>query len=110
MVNSKREVSEHMTFGYLIKQAGFNPERFQKIAEIPLTIYDCKNRIVEDELNFVKPILDCNWSSKLNFENLIESMSIDESKIPKKISARLTEDILALYFEGQNSPKFFWRF
>ena len=104
MVNSKREVSEHMTFGYLIKQAGFNPERFQfqKIAEIPLTIYDCKNRIMEDELDFVKPILDCNWSSKLNFENLIESMSIDESKIPKKISA--------LYFEGQNSPKFFWRF
>lgn len=42
-----------MTFGYLIKQAGFNPERFQKIADIPLTIYDCKNRIVEDELNFV---------------------------------------------------------
>lgn len=44
-----------MTFGYLIKQAGFNPERFQrfqKIAEIPLTIYDSKNRIVEDELNF----------------------------------------------------------
>ena len=41
MVNSKREVSEHMTFGYLIKQAGFNPERFQrfqKIAEIPLKI------------------------------------------------------------------------
>ena len=101
-----------MTFGYLIKQAGFNPERFQfqKIAEIPLTIYDCKNTIMEDELDFVKPILDCNWSSKLNFENLIESMSIDESKIPKKISARLTEDILALYFEGQNSPKFFWRF
>lgn len=88
-----------MTFGYLIKQAGFNPERFQrfqKIAEIPLTIYDSKNRIVEDELNFVRPILDCNWSSKLNFQNLIESMS--------------TEDILALYFEGQNSPKFFWRF
>jgi len=102
-----------MTFGYLIKQAGFNPERlqrFQKIAEIPLTIYDSKNRIVEDELNFVRPILDCNWSSKLNFQNLIESMSIDDSEIPKSITARLTEDILALYFEGQNSPKFFWRF
>lgn len=99
-----------MTFGHLIKQAGFNPERFQKIAEIPLTIYDCKNRIVEDELNFVKPILDCNWLAKLNFQNLIESMSIDDSEIPERISATLTEDILALYFEGQNSPKFFWRF
>ena len=99
-----------MTFGYLIKQAGFNPERFQKIAEIPLTIYDRKNKIVEYELNFVKPILDCNWSSKLNFQNLIESMSIDDSEIPERISARLTENILVLYFQGQNYPKFFSRF
>lgn len=98
-----------MTFGYLIKQAGFNPERFQKIAEIPLTIYDCKNRIVEDELNFVKPILDCNWSSKLNFENLLETMMNVDYEVPQRISAKLTEDILALYFSDQNSAKFFWR-
>lgn len=99
-----------MTFGYLIKQAGFNPERFQKIAGIPLTIYDCKNRIIENELNFVKPILDCNWSSKLNFENLLETMMNDDYEVPQGISAKLTEDILALYFSGQNSAKFFWRF
>lgn len=99
-----------MTFGYLIKQNGINPKRFQKIAEIPLTLYDCKDRIVEDELDFKKPILDCNWSSQLNFENLLETMMNDDYEVPQRISAKLTEDFLALYFSGQNSDKFFWRF
>ena len=97
-----------MKFGHLISEAGFDINNFTKLADIPVEIYDRKNRKIENELHFVKPILSDNLDSQTNFKKFLENMG-KISILPSSILVRLTEDILVIYISG-SKPEFFLRF
>lgn len=39
-------------FGHIILEAGLNPKDFQRISEIPVKLFDRKNREIKDEKFF----------------------------------------------------------
>lgn len=96
-----------MKFGDLISETGFVRNDFPNISEIPIKIFDGKNKLLTEEVCFNEPILDKNWNSKLNFGRMLEALNENP---PKRLEAKITEDILAIYIDNNVLPKFFWRF
>ena len=94
-----------LPFGYLISEAGFDLTNYPTLAEIPVELYDRKNREIGEEDFHFNANLFKNEKSKKQFFNLLETKS-RETVIPTKIVGKLNDDALILHFP-EGSLKFF---
>lgn len=99
-----------MKFGHIIEQAGYDVKEFPKLTDIPVKIYDRKNRELteEREFEFNKKLFSKNKDSKKRFREVLERLS-KSSKLPDEISGKLTDSSLVLRISGR-APEFFLLF
>lgn len=93
-------------FEHIILEAGLNPKDFQGISEIPVELFDRKNREIKDEkfFDFGKKLFAKNPESQNKFREFLETLN--QTKCPK-ISGHLDDDVLILRPQGFTS-EFFW--
>lgn len=85
-----------MPLGKIISEAGLNFRKYSKLAAIEVDMYNRKQREVkENDFNFDGKLFAKNPDSSLRFQHILDSML--REPIPKKISARLTDDYLVIY-------------
>lgn len=96
-----------ISFGHIIKQAGFDVEDFSALADIPVEILDRKNRELTEEIEFEfnKKLFSKNKDSKKRFRELLEMLS-KSSELPDEISGKLDDSALVLRIPGLY-PEFF---
>jgi len=106
MVNNYRG-GQTMKFATILREAGFSIEEFAKCAEIPITLYDRKNRIIDDEnLHFCEKLFQYNDVSVLRFERFLQELenglSVDYMDI------KINESHVIILRKG-HTPKIFSR-
>ena len=87
-----------MKFAEIIREAGFSVDDYPNAAQIPVKLYDRKDRIVQGEyLKFDKPLFEENELSKLAFGKLI--LKLEKVQLPE-ISIRIDEEVVAVYYKS----------
>lgn len=85
-----------LPLGKIISEAGLSFRKYAKLAAIEVDMYDRKRREVEEhDFNFGGKLFAKNPDSSLRFQHILDSML--REPIPKKISARITDDYLVIY-------------
>lgn len=95
-----------ITLGLIISESGLATKDFSKLSEIPVDLYDRKNRELTEEkdFNFGKKLFAKNLESQKRFREFLEALN---HQTCSKISGRLDDDVLILRPQGF-SPIFFW--
>lgn len=93
-------------FEHIILESGLNPKDFQRICEIPVQLFDRKNRKIEDQkfFDFGKKLFAKNPESQKRFREFLETLN--QTKCPE-ILGRLDDDVLILRPQGCTT-EFFW--
>ena len=98
-----------LTFGLIISESGLKPEDFSTLSNIPVKLYDRKNRELTEEkdFNFGKKLFAKNPDSQEKFREILEKQ--DLKYLPKEILVNLSDSALILRFP-YHSPFFLWLF
>ncbi len=71
-----------MKFAKIISAAGLNSNKFPRIAEKNVVVYDRKNRVIsEDELCFEAPIFSKNSESLKRFKNFLNTYNGEDFEV-----------------------------
>ena len=90
-------------FGKIISEVGLQPTDFQKLSDIPVDIYDRKNRILDEEhFDFGRNMFSRNSDSKESFTKLLKQLM--EKNLDVKVSGRLLDEMFILYISTFGRP------
>lgn len=97
-----------ITLGLIISESGLATKDFSKLSEIPVKLYDRKNRELtkEEDFDFGKKLFAKSPESQKRFREFLETLN--RTKCPN-ILGRLDDDVLILRPQGC-TPIFFWLF
>ena len=81
----------------IIREAGFNPCVFPKCSQIPITVYDRKDReTMEEDLHFSKKLFADNANSATSFFNFITSL---ETNPVESINVKIDEFSVIVFYK-----------
>ena len=85
-----------MKFAEIIRNAGLNPKDFEKVSNIPTTLYDGKNRICSEEtVTFIQPFFKENHYSLKNFKDFLIGLEKEEID---SLNVRVDIDSVILFY------------
>ena len=88
-----------ITMGHIIAQVGLDPKEYPRSSKISVELSDRKERkIGVDDFDFNGKLFERNSKSKSKFIHLIDDCETEKKELPDQISAKLTDDVLVLYF------------
>lgn len=99
-----------ISFGHIIAQAGYDVKEFPKLTDIPVELYDRKNRELteEREFEFQKKLFIRNLYSQKRFRETLEMLTKCPA-LPDKIYGKLDDTAFVLRIPGL-TPKIFLLF
>ena len=88
-----------------IREAGMSPEDYPNASQIPVTLYDRKDRLVENStIHFEKNLFVNNEKSKLAFKVFLEAC---ENNLPTApISMKIDENAVVVYMANAKPQHF----
>lgn len=90
-----------MKFAIILREAGFSISEFLKISEIPIVLYDGKNRIISDEeIHFSEKIFSKNLSSYDHFSAFLSEL--EKGPTISSMGIKIDESSLIIFYQ---SPK-----
>lgn len=96
-----------MKFAEIVREAGVNSEDVPYVAQLPVTLYDRKRRVIEGEtIKFVEPLFKENPASHESFLNFcveLEQQLASNSvyrELSSNLSAQISESALILWYDS----------
>lgn len=90
-----------MKLANIIKNSGLDTIEFKRSSEIPITLYDRKNRIIDDpDIKFVKFLFEDNDSSFERFHELLKEIEKTTDTI-SSIEVKIDEFCVVLRIPGK---------
>lgn len=97
-----------MKFAVILREAGFVSKEFPKCSEIPIILYDRKDRIIEeDDIHFVETLFKENNNSFMNFYDFLKSL--EKSNEPIDSINVMIDEYNVIVFYKSSKLKFFPR-
>ena len=94
---------QHMKFAYVIRLAGGSPKSFPLASEIPVTVFDGKDRAYTDEVSFVRPLFANNRREQSNFFQFVEEL---EKSPVESMQVRIDIDSVILNYRTAKAKRF----
>ena len=91
-----------MKFGHLISKTGLDSGDYPELANIPIEVFDRKNREITEKLEFAEHLFLKNPESKKKFKEFLEET---EKEPLNKIWIRLQDDGIMLCYPSLYNPK-----
>lgn len=93
-----------MKFATILREAGFSIRHFKKCAEIPVILYDGKDRIESnDDIHFVEKLFANNSKSFMDLYDYLRSM---EKNPPESINVKIDDSAVVFYYKTPNARIF----
>ena len=87
-------------FGTIIKEAGSRRILFPHSSKIDIVLYDSKDRKIQEEVHFSKPLFADNIYSASKFYNFLNFL--EESEPVSSMNIKIDEDYLIIFY---NTPQ-----
>lgn len=95
-----------MLFAEVIREAGFSVEDFPVASQIPVTVFDRKDRLVEtDSLKYVEELFAHNSGAKSDFERFLNSLEECPFTLPE-LTLRIDEEMVAVNYKTADLQRF----
>ena len=93
-----------MKFATIIQKAGLNKDVFPKCSQIPVIVYDRKDRVyLAINLNFVMPLFEENRNSFIEFSHFLEKLEKDP---PSTLDVKIDEASVVLFYKKPQEKVF----
>ena len=93
-----------MKFAEIIREAGLNLSEFTKCSEIPVHLYDGKDRIsTEEKIHFVEPLFSKNSNSLRKFNHYLSKIEMDPVEF---INVQVDVDSVILFYKTPQATVF----
>ena len=87
-----------MTFAEIIRNAGFTSDFFPKASQIPITLYDRKDRVMtEENLRFAEPLFADNPNSMQKFYTFLKGL--EEENI-QDMKVKIDEHLVCVFYKS----------
>lgn len=91
-----------MKFAVVLREAGFSQKDFKKCAEIPITLYDRKDRIdSKEDIRFVEKLFAHNNKSFMDFYDFLKKLE-SQTEQPESINVRIDEFSVIVFYKTPN--------
>ncbi len=88
-----------MKFAVILREAGFSQKDFKRCAEIPIILYDEKDRIISTEdICFVESIFAHNSNSFMDFYDFLKKLE-NQAEQPESINVKIDEFSLGVFYK-----------
>lgn len=88
-----------MKFGEILREAGIEAKNFPKCAEISVTLYDRKDRVIDREIHFVEKLFVQNEESFAKFKHFLEIL---EKEDISEMNVRIDEFNVILFYKSSD--------
>lgn len=94
-----------MKFALIIKEAGFAPEGFPNASEIPITLFDEKDRIIEDKsLHFFERLFAHCPGSSIKFYNFLNKL--EDGNTVQSMAVKIDASSVCVFYKTPNARIF----
>ena len=94
-----------MKFAEIIRNTGLDPLKFEKSSNIPIILYDGKNRPhPQDTVKYMDPLFKENEGSLLNFKNFLSGL---EKENIASMNVQVNLNSVILFYNTPRSIVFF---
>ena len=102
-VNKYKE-ENNMLFSEIIRESGSNPSEFKKCSDIPVVLYDGKDRInSEKTIHFVEPLFSKNPNSLRKFNHYLSKIEMEPVE---SINVQIDIDSVILFYKTPQATVF----
>lgn len=90
-----------MRFATILREAGFSTDEFKKCAEIPIILYDRKDRTITDEnIHFIEKLFKDNPDALEKFHTFLTEL--ENTPPTSTINIRIDESAVFVFYKTQN--------
>lgn len=97
-----------MKLAVILREAGVSSEDYKKCSEIPVVLYDRKDRIdSKEDIQFVEALFTHNEKSFTDFQNFLRNLE-NQPVLPESLNVRIDESHVIVFYKTPN-VRFFSR-
>ena len=89
-----------MRFATILREAGFSSKEFKNCAEIPIVLYDRKDRIISDDVHFVDKLFRDNQASYEKFYAFL--ITLEKGPSVSSMDVKIDETSVILFYKSPN--------
>ena len=95
-----------MKFATVLTAAGILTEKFQRVSEIPIVLYDGKDRIdPSDTVQYNRSLFAGNNNSFLDFLDFLKELE-ETSTLPETINIKIDENSVIVFYKTTKTRRF----
>ena len=96
-----------MKFAVILREAGFNTNIFEKCSQIPIVLYDGKNRIdMVEDVRFVKALFVNNSGSFIDFYEFLKELENKTEEITEPINVKIDANSVVVFYKTPHAKVF----